>query len=64
MRYLAAIAAFIIAYFVLTVAYGELAPFSWGAYFRDRPGRLGFIMLVLCAAAAVAAFVIVGSARG
>jgi hypothetical protein len=60
MRYFAAVAVFVIAYFVLTLVYGELAPFSWGAYFRDRPYVLGYIMFALCLAAAVAAFLAVG----
>jgi hypothetical protein len=60
MRYLAAIAAFVIAYFVLSLAYGQFAPFSWGGYFRDRPHLLGYIMLALCLIAAAIAFVLVG----
>jgi len=60
MRYVAAVAAFVVAYLLVGFAYAELAPRAMGDYFRERPAMLGFILFLVSVIAAVAAFEIVG----
>jgi hypothetical protein len=60
MRYFAAIAAFVITYIVVSVAYAELAPFALGNFFRGRQALLGFILFAICLIGAGAAFMAVG----
>jgi hypothetical protein len=52
----AAVVAFVVAYFIAGFAYAELMPFSVGFYFRDRPSVLGFILFAISLAAAVITF--------
>jgi hypothetical protein len=59
MRYLAAIAAFVITYFIAAVAYAELVPQSWEVL-RARPGLLSFFLLAICLISAVVAVLLVG----
>jgi hypothetical protein len=60
MRYFAAGAAFVIAYFIATLAYGKLTPRAWIDDFRQRPWVIGLLVLIVCPIAAVSAFRIVG----
>jgi hypothetical protein len=57
MSYIAAIAALVITYFVISFAYAELMPFSLhNNLFRERPALLGFLLFLISVVAAVIAF--------
>jgi hypothetical protein len=57
LRYVAAIVAFIVTYFVATLAYGELFSAAIHQNFiHSRPALLGFLMLLISLAGAVLAF--------
>ncbi|MBU6462151.1 MAG: hypothetical protein KGK01_00090 [Bradyrhizobium sp.] len=60
MKYLAAIVAFVVTYFVASFAYAELAPFALANYFRDRQALLGYLLFAICLVGAGIAFVVVG----
>jgi hypothetical protein len=57
LRYISAIVAFIVTYFVASFAYAELFPAAVHQnFFRERRALLGFLMFLISMAGAVAAF--------
>lgn len=57
LRYIAAIVAFIVTYFVASFAYGEFFPAAVHQnFFRDRQALLGVLTFLISLAGAVATF--------
>jgi len=59
MSHIAAIAAFVATFFMVSIAFLELTPEKFGLWLRRRPMFLGFVIFVICSAAAIVAFMIV-----
>jgi hypothetical protein len=59
-KYFAAVAAFVIAYVAVSLAYEELAPIELTSFFRNRQPLLGFALMLICLFTFCAVFLAMG----